>query len=109
MVRPTDFFRIMLTAFPRIATGLKEAGLEIPFICGGGAVSDEFVAGFDLGIWGSEAAQATGMAEDALRGLDWRQLKAKWNGGCDEADRLDDERFDCAGPSAGVPGLPGRA
>jgi methanol corrinoid protein len=69
-----------MTAFPKIATRLKETGLEIPFVCGGGAVSEEFVTGFDLGIWGSEAAQATGMAEDALNGLDWHQLRTKWNG-----------------------------
>ncbi|MGD9169650.1 MAG: cobalamin-dependent protein [Candidatus Thiodiazotropha sp.] len=80
MLTGTALMTTTMTAFPRIASGLLDAGLEIPFVCGGGAVSDEFVASFDLGIWGSEAAQATGMAEDALRGLDWRQLKTKWNG-----------------------------
>jgi methanol corrinoid protein len=38
------------------------------------------VTGFDLGIWGKEASQAAAMAEDALSGMDWRQLRAKWNG-----------------------------
>jgi methanol corrinoid protein len=80
MVTGTALMTTTMTAFPRIATRLKEAGLEIPFVCGGGALSEEFVTSFDLGIWGSDAAQATNMADDALNGLDWRQLRAKWNG-----------------------------
>jgi methanol corrinoid protein len=80
MVTGTALMTTTMTAFPRIATRLKEAGLEIPFVCGGGALSEEFVTGFDLGIWGKEASQAAAMAEDALSGMDWRQLRAKWNG-----------------------------
>ncbi|MET0071433.1 MAG: B12-binding domain-containing protein [Candidatus Thiodiazotropha sp.] len=80
MLTGTALMTTTMTAFPRIATRLKEAGLDIPFICGGGAVSEEFVTGFDLGIWGSDAAHASAIAEDALSGLDWRQLRNKWNG-----------------------------
>jgi methanol corrinoid protein len=80
MVTGTALMTTTMTAFPRIATRLTEAGLNIPFICGGGAVNEEFVTTFELGIWGKEASQATGMAEDALNGLDWRQLRVKWNG-----------------------------
>ncbi|MES9990828.1 MAG: B12-binding domain-containing protein [Candidatus Thiodiazotropha sp.] len=80
MLTGTALMTTTMTAFPRIATRLKEAGLDIPFICGGGAVSEEFVTGFDLGIWGSDASQASAIAEDALSGFDWRQLRNKWNG-----------------------------
>jgi methanol corrinoid protein len=80
MVTGTALMTTTMTAFPRIAVRLKESGLEIPFVCGGGAVNEEFVTGFELGVWGSDAAQAEGMAEDVLRGLDWRQLRTKWNG-----------------------------
>jgi methanol corrinoid protein len=80
MVTGTALMTTTMTAFPRIAMRLKELGLEIPFICGGGAVNEEFVTGFDLGIWGSDASQAEGMAEDVLSGFDWRQLRSKWNG-----------------------------
>jgi methanol corrinoid protein len=76
----TALMTTTMTAFPRIAMRLKELGLDIPFICGGGAVNEEFVTSFDLGVWGSDASQAEGMAEDALSGLDWRQLRSKWNG-----------------------------
>ncbi|MES9940800.1 MAG: B12-binding domain-containing protein [Candidatus Thiodiazotropha sp. 6PLUC2] len=80
MLTGTALMTTTMTAFPRIAMRLKESGLDIPFVCGGGALSEEFVTSFELGIWGSDAAQAASMAEDALSGLDWRQLRAKWNG-----------------------------
>lgn len=75
----TALMTTTMTAFPRIAARLRQQGLELPFACGGGAVSQEFVTGFDLGIWGRDASQAPGMAEDAAQGMDWRQMRAKWN------------------------------
>lgn len=80
MVTGTALMTTTMTAFPRIAARLKAAGLNLPFVCGGGAVSEDFVTGFEFGIWGKEASQAAAMAEDALNGLDWRQMRAKWNG-----------------------------
>ena len=80
MVTGTALMTTTMTAFPKVATRLKQVGLEIPFVCGGGAVSEDYVTGFDLGIWGKEASQAPGMAEDALNGLTWSEMRAKWNG-----------------------------
>lgn len=80
MVTGTALMTTTMTAFPRIAVGLKQAGLRIPFVCGGGAVSEEFATGFDFGIWGKEASQAPGMAEDALVGMTWSEMRSKWNG-----------------------------
>ncbi|HEX5392231.1 MAG TPA: cobalamin-dependent protein [Rhodocyclaceae bacterium] len=80
MVTGTALMTTTMTAFPRVAARLKSAGLEIPFVCGGGAVSEDFVTSFDYGIWGKEAGHAPAMAEDALNGLTWRDMRAKWNG-----------------------------
>jgi methanol corrinoid protein len=80
MVTGTALMTTTMTAFPKIAHQLKVAGLAVPFICGGGAVSEEYVTGFELGIWGKEAAQAPGMAEDALSGESWESMRNKWNG-----------------------------
>jgi methanol corrinoid protein len=80
MVTGTALMTTTMTAFPKIAAKLKKMNLNIPFVCGGGAVSEEFVIGFDLGIWGKEAGQAPGMAEDALHGRTWLQMRSKWNG-----------------------------
>jgi methanol corrinoid protein len=80
MVTGTALMTTTMTAFPKIAHQLKTAGLDIPFICGGGAVCEEYVTGYDLGIWGKEASQAPGMAEDALAGEGWQGMRGKWNG-----------------------------
>jgi len=80
MVTGTALMTTTMTAFPKIAHQLKSAGLDIPFICGGGAVCEEYVTGYDLGIWGKEASQAPGMAEDALAGEGWESMRSKWNG-----------------------------
>jgi methanol corrinoid protein len=80
MVTGTALMTTTMTAFPKIAHQLELAGITIPFICGGGAVSEEYVTGYDLGIWGKEAAQAPGMAEDALAGESWESMRGKWNG-----------------------------
>jgi len=80
LVTGTALMTTTMTAFPKIAHQLKSAGIEVPFVCGGGAVSEEYVTSFDLGIWGKEASQAPGMAEDALTGEKWANMRAKWNG-----------------------------
>lgn len=80
MLSGTALMTTTMSAFPRIAAGLKQRGLTIPFVCGGGAVSERFVTSFELGIWGREAGQAPGMAEDALKGLGWEEIRARWNG-----------------------------
>ena len=80
MVTGTALMTTTMTAFPKIAHQLKAAGLNIPFICGGGAVCEEYVTGYDLGIWGKEASQAPGMAEDATAGESWESMRGKWNG-----------------------------
>lgn len=80
LVTGTALMTTTMTAFPRIAAQLKNANLMIPFACGGGAVSEEFVNSFDLGIWGKEASQAPFMAEDALNGMTWVEMRTKWNG-----------------------------
>lgn len=80
MLTGTALMTTTMSAFPRIAAKLKQLNLQIPFVCGGGAVNDEFVNSFDLGIWGKEASWATGLADDALHGMSWQQMRAKWNG-----------------------------
>ena len=80
MLTGTALMTTTMTAFPKIADRLKRQGISIPFVCGGGAVNETFVTSFELGIWGKEANQAVGMAEDALNHLTWQELRNKWNG-----------------------------
>lgn len=80
MVTGTALMTTTMTAFPKIAAQLKRLNLGVPFVCGGGAVSEEYVTSYELGIWGKEANQAPGMAEDALDGETWQSMRDKWNG-----------------------------
>lgn len=79
MVTGTALMTTTMTAFNKIANRLKRDGIEIPFVCGGGAVSMEYVNSFDLGIWGKDAQQAPGMANDAVTGASWTKMREKYN------------------------------
>ncbi|MBC7327294.1 MtaA/CmuA family methyltransferase [bacterium] len=64
-----------MSAFPRIAQKLVDEGIEVPFACGGGAVNEEFCDTFPLGIYGGEARRAPMIAEAALSGKSWREIR----------------------------------
>lgn len=80
MVTGTALMTTTMTAFERISEKLLKEGISIPFICGGGAVSEEYVTGFELGIYGKDAALAPAMAADAVSGMTWKQMREKYNG-----------------------------
>jgi len=80
MVTGTALMTTTMTAFRKIASRLEHDGIEIPFVCGGGAVSLEYVTSFDLGIWGKDASQAPEMASDAVSGANWQKMREKYNG-----------------------------
>ncbi|MCL2336603.1 MAG: cobalamin-dependent protein [Firmicutes bacterium] len=80
MVTGTALMTTTMTAFEKIASRLEREGVDLPFVCGGGAVSEEYVTGYNLGVWGKDASQAPPMASDAASGKNWRQLREKYNG-----------------------------
>lgn len=79
MVTGTALMTTTMTAFERISKRLAKDGFKLPFVCGGGAVSNEYVLKYELGVYGKDASQAPGMASDAVNGLDWAQVREKWN------------------------------
>lgn len=79
MVTGTALMTTTMTAFNKIANRLRRDGFDLPFVCGGGAVSMEYVTSFDLGIWGKEAQQAPPMASDAVAGVSWAKMREKYN------------------------------
>lgn len=79
MVTGTALMTTTMAAFANIAGMLTKEGLNLPFVCGGGAVSEEYVTGFDLGVYGDEAKQGPSMAADAAGGMSWEDMRAKWN------------------------------
>ncbi|MEM0214905.1 MAG: cobalamin-dependent protein [Archaeoglobaceae archaeon] len=79
MVTGTALMTTTMTAFPKIAKKLIEKGIKIPFICGGGAVNEDFVNTFELGVIAKKAHQAPKFAEAAKKGISWEELRAKWH------------------------------
>ncbi|TQS81622.1 methanol--corrinoid methyltransferase [Candidatus Methanomassiliicoccus intestinalis] len=57
----TALMTTTMSAFPRIANRLKEHGVEVPFICAGGAVNREYVESYDMGIYSAKAAEGPGL------------------------------------------------
>jgi methanol corrinoid protein len=80
MVTGTALMTTTMTAFPKICHQLEAAGIVVPFISGGGAVAEEWSTSFPLSIWGKEDGWACGLAEDALAGMSWEDMRSKWNG-----------------------------
>ena len=79
MVTGTALMTTTMTAFEKIANQLSHAGIDIPFVCGGGAVSNEYVTGYKLGVYGKDAQQAPKMISDVSNGSSWQELREKYN------------------------------
>ncbi len=79
MLTGTALMTTTMTAFERISNRLTKDNNIIPFVCGGGAVSLDYVTGYNLGVYGKDASQAPAMASDAVNGLSWTQMREKWN------------------------------
>lgn len=79
LVTGTALMTTTMTAFERISNRLTKDGFATPFVCGGGAVSLEYVTGYNLGVYGKDASQAPAMASDAVNGVSWAQMREKYN------------------------------
>ncbi|WP_406660310.1 methanol--corrinoid protein MtaC [Methanolobus sp. ZRKC3] len=68
MVTGTALMTTTMYAFKAVNDKLLEAGIKIPFACGGGAVNQDFVTTYELGVYGEEAADAPKIADAILSG-----------------------------------------
>ncbi len=64
-----------MSAFPKVAQRLIEEGIEIPFACGGGAVTQQFCEQFPLAIYGEKAPQGPAIARSAVEGKSWQEIR----------------------------------
>jgi len=63
MLTGTALMTTTMYAFKEVNDKLMEKGYRIPFACGGGAVNQDFVSQYELGVYGEEAADAPKMAD----------------------------------------------
>lgn len=75
----TALMTTTMSAFPRVADKLKENGLEIPFICAGGAVNRGYVESFPMGVYADKAAEGPRLVSKAVGGWDWRKIRENWD------------------------------
>lgn len=59
----TALMTTTMYAFKEVNDKLLEKGYRIPFACGGGAVNQDFVSQYELGVYGEEAADAPKIAD----------------------------------------------
>jgi methanol corrinoid protein len=64
-----------MSAFPRIAGALLNAGVQVPLAVGGGAVRQEFAESFPMGVYGERADEAIAIASLAKGGKSWQELR----------------------------------
>jgi len=63
MLTGTALMTTTMYAFKEVNDKLLEKGLKVPFACGGGAVNQDFVSQYDLGVYGEEASDAAKIAD----------------------------------------------
>jgi methanol corrinoid protein len=59
----TALMTTTMYAFKEVNDKLLEKGIKLPFACGGGAVNQDFVSQYDLGVYGEEASDAVKIAD----------------------------------------------
>ncbi|MDD7423995.1 MAG: cobalamin-dependent protein [Candidatus Methanomethylophilaceae archaeon] len=79
MVTGTALMTTTMSAFPKAAEKLHEAGVDIPYMVAGGAVNREFAESFDGGIYSRKALQTPPLVEKARAGYDWRRIRKEWD------------------------------
>jgi methanol corrinoid protein len=70
MLTGTALMTTTMYAFKEVNDKLIEKGIKIPFACGGGAVNQDFVSQYDLGVYGEEASDAVKIADAIVGGVD---------------------------------------
>jgi methanol corrinoid protein len=75
----TALMTTTMSAFPRIAERMAEAGIEMPFICAGGAVNRAYVESFPMGVYAERAAQGPALVGKAVEGWNWTKIRTKWD------------------------------
>jgi len=79
VVTGTALMTTTMSAFPKVADRLQEKGINIPFICAGGAVNRAYVESFPMGVYAAKAAEGPRLVAKAVEGWDWRKIRENWD------------------------------
>ncbi|TGC06741.1 methanol--corrinoid protein MtaC [Methanolobus halotolerans] len=79
MLTGTALMTTTMYSFREVKNRLLDNGVNIPFICGGGAVTQDFVERYDLGLYCDDAAVVPKIADEVLRDATIEDLRAKFH------------------------------
>ena len=79
MITGSALMTTTMYSFMEVNDRLHENGISIPFVCGGGAVKQDFVSRFDLGIYCEDGADVPKIADDILKGATIEELREKYH------------------------------
>ncbi|MBC7086804.1 MAG: B12-binding domain-containing protein [Methanomethylovorans sp.] len=79
MLSGTALMTTTMYSFKEINNMLLENNIHIPFVCGGGAVKQDFVDSYELGIYCEDAADAPKIADEILKGASIKDLREKFH------------------------------
>ncbi|WP_406660312.1 methanol--corrinoid protein MtaC [Methanolobus sp. ZRKC3] len=79
MITGTALMTTTMYSFMEVNDRLLENGIMIPFVCGGGAVKQDFVSRFELGVYCEDAADVSKIAWDILNGATIEDLRGKYH------------------------------
>jgi len=79
MLTGTALMTTTMTNFHHVSDMLKKEGISLPiFGCGGGAVKRDFVESYDMGVYGVKAFHATKLADAAVAGKTWKDMRKEY-------------------------------
>jgi methanol corrinoid protein len=79
VVTGTALMTTTMSAFPKIAERMQQKGIDIPFICAGGAVNRAYVESFPTGVYANKAAEGPGLVSKAVEGWNWQKIRDNWD------------------------------
>jgi methanol corrinoid protein len=79
MLTGTALMTTTMYSFKEIKDRLLKNCIEIPFICGGGAVTQDFVTRYDIGVYCDDAAIVPKIADQVLNNATIEDLKEQFH------------------------------
>lgn len=79
MLTGTALMTTTMYSFREIRERLLENGIDIPFICGGGAVTQDFVTRYDIGVYCDDAAVVPKIADQVLNNASIEELREQFH------------------------------
>ncbi|UGV41277.1 B12-binding domain-containing protein [Methanococcoides orientis] len=79
MLTGTALMTTTMSAFKDVNSRLLDSDINVPVVCGGGAVTQDFISQYDLGLYCEEAADVPKIADAILKGFDVERLRKEFH------------------------------